>query len=83
MHTFTHVLVFRVMFKSKTGALKEEFWEDKKLEDEELVKMGEMKNFHSLRGSLKKRPKRKPLLSSLDLLPLTRTKVIVKDPIFN
>ena len=53
MHTFTHVLVFRVMFKSKTGALKEEFWEDKNFEDEELVKMGEMKNFQSLRkGSI-------------------------------
>ena len=53
MHTFTHVLVIRVMFKSKTGALKEEFWEDKNFEDEELVKMGEMKNFQSLRkGSI-------------------------------
>ena len=49
----SHYLVIRVMFKSKTGALKEEFWEDKNFEDEELVKMGEMENFQSLRkGSI-------------------------------
>ena len=81
MHTFTHVLVFRVMFKSKTGALKEEFWEDKNLEGEELVKMGQIDNFQFLRGSLKK-PKRKPNLLRPNILPETITKGAEKDPIF-
>ena len=61
------------MFKTKTGELKEEFWEDKKLGEEELVKMGKIDNFQFLRGSLK-RPKRKPNLEIQHLLPETRTR---------
>ena len=70
---FSYLFIGRVMFKTKTGELKEEFWEDKKLGEEELVKMGKIDNFQSLRGSLK-RPKRKPHLEIQHLLPETRTR---------
>ena len=59
--------------KQKLRELKEEFWEDKKLGEEELVKMGKIDNFQSLRGSLK-RPKRKPHSEIQHLLPETRTR---------
>ena len=50
--------------------MKEEFWEDRNLEEEKLVKID---NFQSLRGSLM-RHKRKPNSVRPDLLPETRTK---------
>ena len=73
-----YFFIFSVMFKTKSGALKEEFWEDKSSGDDALVKMGDIDNFQSLLGSLD-RPKRKPLhLPSL--LPQARAKVVGVDP---
>ena len=72
------ISIFSVLFKTKSGALKEEFWEDKSSGDDALVKMGDIDNFQSLLGSLN-RPKRKPLhLPSL--LPQARTKAVGTDP---
>ena len=71
--------IFSVLFKTKSGALKEEFWEDKSSGDDALVKMGDIENFQSLLVSLQ-RPKRKPLhLPSL--LPQARTRFVGVDPI--
>ena len=79
--SFSSDVFSRVLFKTKSGELKEEFWEDKNLEGEELVKMGQIDNFQFLRGSLKK-PKRKPNLLRPNILPETITKGAEKDPIF-
>ena len=45
-------LLCRVLFRRPDGTLKEEVWEDKKEKVEELVKMGNMDNFHSLLGEV-------------------------------
>ena len=45
-------IIFRVMFRRSDGTVKEEIWEDKDHEEEQLVKMGSMDNFHSLLGEV-------------------------------
>ena len=40
------------MFHRSDGTVKEEIWEDKDQEEEQLVKMGNMDNFHSLLGEV-------------------------------
>ena len=44
--------VLRVLLQKSDGSIKEEFWQDKSTQDEKLVKMGDVNNFHSLLGSL-------------------------------
>ena len=43
---------FRVIFRKEDGTVKEEVWEDKDHQEEKLVKMGNMDNFHSLLGEV-------------------------------
>lgn len=59
-----------VMFHQVDGTVKEEIWDDEDHQEENLVKMGNMDNFHSLLGEIKSPPPR-PLLSD-ELLPQTR-----------
>ena len=49
---FLWSLLFRVIFRKEDGTVKEEFWEDKNHQEEKLVKMGNMDNFHSLLGEV-------------------------------
>ena len=45
-------LKFSVIFRQPDGSVKEEIWEDKDHQEEKLVKMGNMDNFHSLLGEV-------------------------------
>ena len=71
-------LLLRVLFKSTNGSAKEEFWQDKSLAEEELVKMGDINNFKTLVGSLNNNTRK----SFRKEEPDARTKNVLREELF-
>ena len=66
-------LIGRVILRTLDGGVKEEFWKDKSFDEEKLVKMGDMNNFHSLLETISTtihKPTRKLKASKSESQPL-------------
>ena len=72
-------LHFRVLLRTTNGSVKEEIWQNKSFEEEDLVKMGDIGNFQSLLDNTKSSEEQDDINSDL---PVTIAKTAAKDELF-